>query len=254
MNADLGSVLREHRIKEKITVKQVSDFLTNKGFRASEKTIYSWEKGGSQPSPDVFLLLCRMYNISNILETFGYNKEKKDSFALSIDDIEHIKKYHNLDDCSKMVVDTIIDFELKRIEENVLKNSEAVEENIVYINFAQNSASAGSGDVLFGDIDDAPLALVENRITNKADFAVRVNGNSMLPNFSNGDIVLASKQPVDNGDIGLFVVNGNGYIKKKGSRELISLNPKFDNVQISEYDTVYCMGKVIGKVEDEWMR
>ena len=53
---------------------------------------------------------------------------------------------------------------------------------------------------------------------------------------------------------GLFVVNGNGYIKKKGSRELISLNPKFDNVQISEYDTVYCMGKVIGKVEDEWKR
>ena len=43
------------------------------------------------------------------------------------------------------------------------------------------------------------------------------------------------------------IKNGNGYIKKKGSRELISLNPKFDNVQISEYDTVYCMGKVIGK-------
>jgi hypothetical protein len=180
------------------------------------------------------------------------NHGRTSSFKISFDEMKHIEKYRHLDIHGKNIADTIIDLELKRIEESTV--NEDVEENIVYINFAQNSASAGSGDVLFGDIDDTPLALVENRITNKADFAVRVNGNSMLPNFSNGDIVLASKQPVDNGDIGLFVVNGNGYIKKKGSRELISLNPKFDNVQIGEYDTVYCMGKVIGKVEDEWIR
>lgn len=180
------------------------------------------------------------------------NHGRASSFKISFDEMQHIEKYRQLDIHGKNIIDTIIDLELKRIEESTV--NEDVEENIVYINFAQNSASAGSGDVLFGDIDDTPLALVENRITNKADFAVRVNGDSMLPDFSNGDIALASKQPVDNGDIGLFVVNGNGYIKKKGSRELISLNPKFDNVQISEYDTVYCMGKVIGKVEDEWIR
>ena len=79
MNADIGSVLREYREKENISVKQVSNFLTGKGFRASEKTIYSWEKGGSQPSPDAFLLLCKMFNISNILDTLRVFLDKYDA-------------------------------------------------------------------------------------------------------------------------------------------------------------------------------
>lgn len=216
-------------------------------------TLRNYETDVREPGHTFLKQMSEMFNVSvDYLLCLTNEKEKISDYQLKTSEFEHIKNYRRLDLHSKNIVDTIIDLELKRIEESTV--NEDVEENIVYINFAQNSASAGSGDVLFGDIDDTPLALVENRITNKADFAVRVNGDSMLPDFSNGDIVLASKQPVDNGDIGLFVVNGNGYIKKKGSRELISLNPKFDNVQISEYDTVYCMGKVIGKVEDEWMR
>lgn len=216
-------------------------------------TLRNYETDVREPGHTFLKQMSEMFNVSvDYLLCLTNEKEKISDYQLKASEFEHIKKYRRLDIHSKNIVDTIIDLELKRIEESSV--NEDVEENIVYINFAQNSASAGSGDVLFGDIDDTPLALVENRITNKADFAVRVNGNSMLPNFSNGDIVLASKQPVDNGDIGLFVVNGNGYIKKKGSRELISLNPKFDNVQIGEYDTVYCMGKVIGKVKDEWIR
>lgn len=74
------------------------------------------------------------------------------------------------------------------------------------------------------------------------------------PLYSDGDTVLVSKEPVDIGDIGLFVIDGNGYIKKKGNQELISLNPDYKNIQINEFDTVYCMGKVIGKLEDEWKR
>ncbi len=216
-------------------------------------TLRNYETDVREPGHTFLKQMSEMFNVSvDYLLCLTNEKEKISDYQLKASEFEHIKKYRRLDIHSKNIVDTVIDLELKRVEESAV--NEEVEENIVYINFAQNTASAGSGDVLFGDIDDTPIALVENRITNKADFAVRVNGDSMLPDFSNGDIVLASKQPVDNGDIGLFVVNGNGYIKKKGSRELISLNPKFDNVQIGEYDTVYCMGKVIGKVEDEWKR
>ena len=219
-------------------------------FKIPQSTFSSWEVGKSEPSGEMLIKLCEFYKC-DIMKEFS-SLVDNDMFTLS--ELKLLENYKKLDPYGKDLVDTVISKELKRIEDMNKKTTRSNDEEIVYINFAQNTASAGSGDVLFGDIDDTPLALVENRITNKADFAVRVNGDSMLPNFSNGDIVLASKQPVDNGDIGLFVVNGNGYIKKKGSRELISLNPKFDNVQISEYDTVYCMGKVIGKVEDEWMR
>lgn len=242
---NFSQALKTLRLKAGYTQKDVYEH-----FKIPQSTFSSWEVGKSEPSGEMLIKLCEFYKC-DIMKEFS-SLVDNDMFTLS--ELKLLENYKKLDPYGKDLVDTVISKELKRIEDMNKKTTKSNDEDIVYINFAQNTASAGSGDVLFGDIDDTPLALVENRITNKADFAVRVNGNSMLPNFSNGDIVLASKQPVDNGDIGLFVVNGNGYIKKKGSRELISLNPKFDNVQIGEYDTVYCMGKVIGKVEDEWMR
>lgn len=242
---NFSQALKTLRLKAGYTQKDVYEH-----FKIPQSTFSSWEVGKSEPSGEMLIKLCEFYKC-DIMKKFS-SLVDNDMFTLS--ELKLLENYKKLDPYGKDLVDTVISKELKRIEDMNKKTTKSNDEDIVYINFAQNTASAGSGDVLFGDIDDTPLALVENRITNKADFAVRVNGNSMLPNFSNGDIVLASKQPVDNGDIGLFVVNGNGYIKKKGSRELISLNPKFDNVQIGEYDTVYCMGKVIGKVEDEWRR
>ena len=242
---NFSQALKTLRLKAGYTQKDVYEH-----FKIPQSTFSSWEVGKSEPSGEMLIKLCEFYKC-DIMKEFS-SLVDNDMFTLS--ELKLLENYRKLDPYGKDLVDTVISKELKRIEETNNNTTRSNDEEIVYINFAQNTASAGSGDVLFGDIDDTPLALVENRITNKADFAVRVNGNSMLPDFSNGDIVLASKQPVDNGDIGLFVVNGNGYMKKKGSRELISLNPKFDNVQISEYDTVYCMGKVIGKVEDEWMR
>lgn len=242
---NFSQALKTLRLKAGYTQKDVYEH-----FKIPQSTFSSWEVGKSEPSGEMLIKLCEFYKC-DIMKEFS-SLVDNDMFTLS--ELKLLENYRKLDPYGKDLVDTVISKELKRIEETNKKTTKSNDEEIVYINFAQNTASAGSGDVLFGDIDDTPLALVGNRITNKADFAVRVNGDSMLPDFSNGDIVLASKQPVDNGDIGLFVVNGNGYIKKKGSRELISLNPKFDNVQISEYDTVYCMGKVIGKVEDEWMR
>ena len=242
---NFSQALKTLRLRAGYTQKDVYEH-----FKIPQSTFSSWEVGKSEPSGEMLIKLCEFYKC-DIMKEFS-SLVDNDMFTLS--ELKLLENYKKLDPYGKDLVDTVISKELKRIEDMNKKTTRSNDEEIVYINFAQNTASAGSGDVLFGDIDDTPLALVENRITNKADFAVRVNGDSMLPNFSNGDIVLASKQPVDNGDIGLFVVNGNGYIKKKGSRELISLNPKFDNVQISEYDTVYCMGKVIGKVEDEWKR
>lgn len=159
-------------------------------------------------------------------------------------------KYDNLDLYGKKTIDAILNIEEERVKNQQKYNSE---KDIIYLNFAQGAASAGLGNTLFGDLNDEPLAVLSNHMTEKADFVTKVKGDSMLPIYSNGDIVLVSKEPVDNGEIGLFVVNGEGFIKKKGTNELISVNPKFKNVTIREYDTVYCMGKVIGKLYDDWI-
>lgn len=72
----------------------------------------------------------------------------------------------------------------------------------------------------------------------------------MEPMFSDSDCVLVRIQPdVEPGEIGIFIVDNEGYIKKKGSHELISVNPEYDNIPISEYTECRCFGKVLGKAE-----
>ena len=74
MPYDIGRTLKKCRNDAQMSVKQVSELLTQKGYKASESTIYSWENGNSQPTPGALLIMCKAYGITNVLETFGYSE------------------------------------------------------------------------------------------------------------------------------------------------------------------------------------
>lgn len=118
MKGSIGENLKKCRVDAKKSVKEISDLLKSKGFKASEKTIYSWESGNSQPSPDAFLIMCKAYNISDILKTFGYvnSPAHKEDF-ISNDNRDFIKKYRELDTHGKDMVDTVLQKEYDRIIE-----------------------------------------------------------------------------------------------------------------------------------------
>ena len=74
----------------------------------------------------------------------------------------------------------------------------------------------------------------------------------MEPIYYDGQTVLVRKQPaVDIGETGIYIINGNGFIKRNGGDHLISINSQYDDIYFSESDTVQCAGKVIGVVQ-EW--
>ncbi len=82
--------------------------------------------------------------------------------------------------------------------------------------------------------------------TENADFAVKVSGDSMMPRFQSGDVVLVESTPcIDIGEIGIFIVNNQAYIKELGKNKLISLNKKYPPIEFSENDSIYCQGRVI---------
>lgn len=94
MPYDVGDTLKKCRNNAKMSVKQISDILTQKGFKASESTIYSWENGNSQPTPGALLAMCKEYGISDVLTTFGYDGYNEDgSIQLNINEIDLIEKY-----------------------------------------------------------------------------------------------------------------------------------------------------------------
>lgn len=111
------------------------------------------------------------------------------------------------------------------------------------------SASAGTGNYLF-DADPEYIDVEKNSKTVEADFLVRVSGDSMLPKFHDGDIVLVKQTPsLFEGEIGIFYVDGDSFIKQMGSGELISINPNYPNISIMECDSIHYFGQVIGVLD-----
>lgn len=119
---------------------------------------------------------------------------------------------------------------------------------IKYIEYYSLPVSAGTGIYLDGD-DREMLEVPETPLTAEANFALEVRGDSMEPKFYDGDTILIRTQPnVEEGEIGVFILNDEGYVKKFGGDRLISLNEKYDDILLSEYDNLQCKGKVIGKL------
>ncbi|MBQ8278983.1 MAG: helix-turn-helix transcriptional regulator [Roseburia sp.] len=90
-NKLIPKVLKEYRKKNKYTVDDVSLLLSERSIKAAPKTIYGWESGQSQPSADTLLTLCELYNIDNILGTFGYSDGT--TFHLNSQERALIKSY-----------------------------------------------------------------------------------------------------------------------------------------------------------------
>ncbi len=63
----------------------------------------------------------------------------------------------------------------------------------------------------------------------KADFAVRIDGDSMEPVIHDGSVALVCREPIENGDVGMFFIDGDMKCKQYcrdnyGNIYLLSIN------------------------------
>ncbi len=125
---------------------------------------------------------------------------------------------------------------------------------IIYIDTHLQPVSAGKGNIY---IDENPVQqLYPSTSTSlKAAYCVRISGESMYPNYLDGDIVYVDNKTKDlvSGDIGIFIYAGEAYCKEyheeNGVIKLVSLNPDQElyNPIVIENDSFEIQGKVIGK-------
>jgi len=86
-----------------------------------------------------------------------------------------------------------------------------------------------------------------------ACFVSRITGDSMKPNYQDGDMIFVSPDPAEIGQIGICIYDNAVYIKKLGDHELISLNHAYSPVRITKPDTFFCVGTVLGKCDDSYL-
>ena len=119
------------------------------------------------------------------------------------------------------------------------------------IDIFENAVSAGTGNFLV-DGPKETVCIDESILPEDTTFGVRISGDSMEPEFSDGQIAwVLQQESVANREIGIFALNGEAYIKKlqndKDGIFLISLNEKYSPIPVGEDDRLDIFGKVLGK-------
>ena len=109
--------------------------------------------------------------------------------------------------------------------------------------------SAGSG-VMLTESEQSEIIIPDVPRTKEADFALRIYGDSMEPKYRNGDVVLVQDtDSVPEGELGIFILDGNGYFKKFDGDRLLSLNPKYPPILLKDFSEISCAGRVIGRLK-----
>lgn len=205
---------------------------------AAHNSISDWENNKNKPDPDTIELLCGALDISP-----NYLLEAK-SDAFSPLEKSLVDMYRALDQRGRDVVDYILEeeyFRCQQMEEAVNYN-----DSMVPMLFAGYRAAAGRW--VYDENMEVETILVKRK--EGADFVMGVSGDSMEPDYNDGDMVYVKRtSQLEFGDVGLFQIGDEYYIKELGPDGLHSRNPKWSVIPKSE--DIIVVGKVLGKVEKE---
>lgn len=237
---EIGELISLYRKQSKMTI----DELVEKS--GVPKGTLNKIIGGTTKAPTLDNMKSIAKALGKTLADFDDTPQQKNSYTLLENEL--IKKYRSLDDHGKKIVDLVLNEELERATEIIREDLNPKYKPALY---STQKFSAGTGTYL--GVDDFETILIQdNEATKKVKFCGSVQGDSMEPLYHDGDILMVSNEPVEIGDIGIFTLDGNGYVKKRGIDDLISLNPDYDPIPMD--DTIKCNGKVIGILNPEWIK
>ncbi|WP_322199651.1 XRE family transcriptional regulator [Acutalibacter intestini] len=234
--------LKEARVAAGLTQNQMARQL------GVDSTTYSgYETGRRQPDVNKLRQLAKTLGVTGdqLLELSAEN-------AATPQELRQVHKYRMLDLHGRELVDLVLEKEYARMTQSA--PGPAVEREsrgrVTYINCYDLAVSAGPGEPWAGTAYKTRLEVPGGLVPEQAHFCVRVNGNSMEPAYRDGDIVFVERVEgsVKLGEIGIFYLNGDGYIKRLGKGELLSLNPEYEPIPLHDFDTLRCQGRVLGKL------
>lgn len=200
--------------------------------------------------------------------------ENTNNFTLERGEIRIIENYRALDQHGKELVTLVLDKEKERVSRIPYQESTVTGGARILSPMpspAATTLSRGTGrsrglgkralslydmpvSAGIGVFVDSPsseeIMIPDNDRTREADFALRISGNSMEPRYRDGDVLLVSNADyVEVGELGIFILDGNGYFKVYGGDRLISLNKEYGDIMLKDFESVNCVGKVVGKLK-----
>lgn len=251
-----GETLARARKKAGLTQGAVSDMLKNQpDLNTTRSTISRYETEQQRPSIKVLKALCQLYHITlNDFVDMEFSDEFINIEGIALDKISDsvvsekekwiLTKFRSLDDYGKDTVEAVLNCEYNRcIQPTEIRH-------IRTLPLFTNPAAAGTGN--WNEASYPEFIEVEGDVPDGTKCIIPISGNSMEPDFSDGDRVYM--QPVEDcisdGEIGIFLVNGDSFIKQMGNGVLISLNKEYPDIPLADTEWK-CQGRILGKVKNK---
>ncbi len=231
---------------------QIKTFRKSAGFTQDElakrlnttkQTISRYEKGDRKANQDMLFELCDIFGVS--IDDFfpSQNESLQSPTASSIQTI-----YDQLAPLRQGKVLTYAERQLKeqRNEEETKVNEVSEVIQLYSYDYYDHPASAGTGQYL----NDVRVEQIELPVDIDADFVIPIKGDSMEPDYHDGDLVfIQTSVDLNDGVIGVFNYNGDAYIKQlvidKDQAYLHSLNPAYKDMPITPETDFRIIGEVV---------
>lgn len=224
----LNQLMSERNLKQVDILNMSLPLQKETGIKMSKSHLSQYVNGKSSPDQHKLYLLAKTLNVSEAW-LLGYDvpKEDKENGVPSIESI-----YNQLDRPRKTKVYNFAEYQLR--EQN--KRPKTTIEIRGYV-------SAGTGEWLEDEIVDE---VSYEGVIPEHDFAVKVNGDSMLPLFEDGQVIfIKSTSDVRDGQIIICQVNNEAFVKKLSGNKLVSLNKKYEDISICDTDDFKIYGVVV---------
>ncbi|OUQ77495.1 XRE family transcriptional regulator [Flavonifractor sp. An100] len=189
-NNIIGQRFSMERKRRGLTLEALRELLQNHGVEIQIQGLNKWEKGLTVPNAYQFIALCRILGIEDCMVGM-------ESVLLNDTGLRKLDEYK---------MDLIASSRYRPAPERYT-------ETYIEMPVSTLAVSAGVGEFL----DEGGFEMIRfprSAVPSKADFGVRVSGDSMEPVYHDGQIVwVEKKDTLQPGEVGVFICNGEGYLK-----------------------------------------
>lgn len=212
----------------------------------TKNAVGNWENGRSRPDINLIPPLCQALGVSPAA-LLGLEESVP---APDREETALLERYRGLTPGHRYAVRTLAE-SLHRVE-----TAERRRPRLHPLPYYEKPLAAGIGDPTEFEGRSETRYLYDAPELRRADCLYHVSGDSMEPEFRDGDLVFVERIPdgarLQPGEIGAFIVGNELYIKEYRADGLHSRNPRYPVMRFAESDTsVYLLGRILGVVPPE---
>ena len=237
----LGNSIKEVRKSKKLTQKKLAELT---GFK--QNTISNHENGNRQLDEKDIRIYAQALEVS---PQYLFDLAKPSSIEITPTTSQIQSIYDQLEPPRQGKVLTYAERQLDEQNNEDKTKINEVSEQVVQLygyDYYDHAASAGTGQYL----NDVRVERIELPVDIDADFVIPIKGDSMEPDYHDGDLVFIQPSvDLNDGVIGVFNYNGEAYIKQlvidTEQSYLHSLNPDYKDMPITPETDFRIIGEVV---------